>query len=129
MTKAHKCVDDRLIISFMMLDEDCEFAIEKIKAAFASIAEKSLRFGCGPALEDSERDPLAELIRALNAIGGDIDKEKLQELAEFVEDMPPIIQKKIPHPPKYIGPINKANYTANKPPRRARSNCRIFKHR
>lgn len=62
------------------------------------------------------RDPFAELLQAM--------EQSLQaELAELAEDMPPLPPPKIPRPPKYLGPVNKANHTASKPPRRARSSC------
>lgn len=70
-------------------------------------------------------DPIEELRRLL----GDMDKEKamaeLAELAEEPADIPP--PRKLPRPPKKTGPVNKANYTANRPPRVARSSCRIIK--
>ncbi len=44
------------------------------------------------------------------------------EIAEEMADIPP--PRKLPRPPKRTGPVNKANYTANRPPRVARSTCR-----
>lgn len=78
--------------------------------------------------KECERDAIEALARVMNESGGDIAMEALQELAEMVEDMPPIIHKKILRPPKRLGPVNKANYAANRPLRMARSNCRNIKH-
>ena len=78
--------------------------------------------------DEKEHDPMADLARALNAMGGDIDIEKLRELDKLAEDMPPFIHKKMPRPPKYLGPVNRTNYSANRPQRRARSSCRTVKH-
>ena len=77
--------------------------------------------------KDGEWDAMDALRRAMNETGGGIDTETLQEFAEMAEDMPPIITKKMPRPPKSLGPVNKANYAANRPPRVARSSCRTIK--
>ena len=57
--------------------------------------------------------------------------EKMQEayesLADYADDIADIDKEEIPRPPKRIGPVNKANYTYNRPQRRARSSCRITK--
>ena len=105
-------------------------AAESMKAAVSALAESiaglDLEITC--ILEESPRDPFEDLMLALKAMSGDIDKEKLQEFAELAQDMPPLLpSKKIHRPPKCLGQVNRANYTANKPPRRARSNCRIIK--
>ena len=99
------------------------------EAFVACEAAKAMGVDLGCIRKDSERDALDALRRVMNEMGGDIDKEMLQELAEMVEDMPPIIHKKMPRPPKSLASANKANYAANRPPRRARSNCRIIKNR
>lgn len=57
-----------------------------------------------------------------------LEKSKEQLMAELAEDPADIIPvKKLPRPPKKIMPANKANYTANRPQRRARSSCYIIK--
>ena len=70
-------------------------------------------------------NPVADLRRLLE----DMDKEKamaeLADLAEESVDIPP--PRKMPRPPKRTGPVNKFNYTANRPPRVARSSCRTVK--
>ena len=107
-------------------------AVEALRAAAAAFeaacVAKAMDVDLGQVWKDGEQDALEALRRAMNEVGGSIDTELLQEMAELAEDMPPIIHKKIPRPPKYLGPINKANYAANRPPRRARSSCRIIKH-
>lgn len=74
---------------------------------------------------DDKCDPIEELRRLL----GDMDKEnamaEFAELAEEPADIPP--PRKIPRPPKHTGPVNRSNYTANRPPRVARSSCRTIK--
>ena len=70
-------------------------------------------------------NPIEELRRLL----GDMDKEnamvEFADLAEEPADIPP--PRKIPRPPKHTGPVNRSNYTANRPPRVARSSCRTIK--
>lgn len=122
---------ERLKDACIIIDESLQGvaeALRSIAAAFetAQIA-KAMDVDLGSIWKDGEQDAMNALMRKMNEIGGGIDTEMLQELAEMVEDMPPIVHKKMPRPPKYIGPVNKANYTANRPPRRARSNCRVVK--
>ena len=70
-------------------------------------------------------NPIEELRRLL----GDMDKKnamaEFADLAEEPSDIPP--PRKIPRPPKRTGPVNRSNYTANRPPQVARSNCRTIK--
>lgn len=47
----------------------------------------------------------------------------MEELAELAVDMPPLPRPKTPRPPKCLGPVNKTNHIASRPPRRARSSC------
>lgn len=56
-------------------------------------------------------------------------KHAMGEFAEMAEDPVAILPlpKKLPRPPKCTGPVNKANYTANRPQRMARSNCKNMK--
>lgn len=103
------------------LGEATESAKKAISALAASVYDLDIKrvylFGEFP------RDPFEDLARAMNGMSGAIDTELLQEMAELAEDMPPIIHKKIQRPPKRLGPVNKVNYAANRPPRRARSSC------
>jgi hypothetical protein len=65
------------------------------------------------------RDPFAELLQAMEQSL----QAELADLAELAEDAPPLPQTITLRPPKYLGPVNKANHTASRPPRRARSSC------
>lgn len=58
-----------------------------------------------------------------------LEKTKEQYIDDFADDLSVItpIKTKLPRPPKRIGPVNKANYIANRPPRVARSSCRTIK--
>lgn len=119
-------MDDRLRIAVLIIAKATKDIGAYIKAAVDSIAAN-----CVIVASEQEADKnryYEDLIRALNEFGGNIS-ERMQELAEMAEDLPPITKKKIPRPPKSIGPVNKANYTANRPPRNARSSCRIIKRR
>lgn len=70
-----------------------------------------------------EVDNVQELQQAFERIQAPAD------MADLADDLDEIIPtKKLPRPPKRIGPVNKANYAANKPPRVARSSCRTNKH-
>ena len=72
-----------------------------------------------------EHDPMAELAERFKTLNDAYFQSEFS-LAEFAEDLVaiPTPQKR---PPKRIGPVNKANYTANRPPRVARSSCRTIK--
>lgn len=120
--------------AFVITGNELQRAAEALgatAAAFAACeAAKAMGVDLGCKWKDGERDALDALRRVMNEAGGDIDKERLQELAEFVEDpedIPP--PRKIPRPPKRIGSVNKTNFAASRPPRRARSSCRIIKNR
>lgn len=69
------------------------------------------------------QDPFAELQQAAEKVAAQDFLAAMEELAELALDMPPYFHQKTPRPPKCLGPVNKANYTANRPPRRARSSC------
>lgn len=62
------------------------------------------------------QDPFAELLQAM-------EQARLAQLAELVEDITPLQPPQIPRPPKRLGPVNKPNHTASRPPKRARSSC------
>lgn len=115
-----------LINPIVVVIEGCGYAAKALKELVDSFVA-AFSMETDPIWEDSIRDPVEELARAIEEMGGTIDTEKLQEFAEIAADMAPIIHKKIPRPPKCTGPVNKANFSANRPPRRARSSCRIVK--
>lgn len=57
------------------------------------------------------------------------EMKTMYDLADMVEEPADIeIPRKIPRPPKRLTPVNKANYAANRPPKRARSSCYIRRH-
>lgn len=70
--------------------------------------------------EAVNRDPIAELLQAMDFMEA---QAQMMELTEPIDDIPLQPHPKIPRPPKYLGPVNKANYTASRPPRQARSSC------
>lgn len=73
-------------------------------------------------ITQEEIDPEAEQRALMEAI------ERIRSIAEEAdEEMPLLPERKIQRPPKHLGPVNKTNYRANRPPRRARSSCRIIK--
>ena len=67
------------------------------------------------------QDSIDTLIQAIEKI------REVECLADYADDIADIDMEEIPRPPKRIGPVNKANYTYNRPQRRARSSCRIIK--
>ena len=73
--------------------------------------------------ETDARDPLAELLQAADGMATQDLLAAMEELAELALDMPLYFRQKTPRPPKCLGPVNKANHTASRPPRRARSSC------
>lgn len=82
------------------------------------------------AILDNAAKIVAAIIDEFNAIAAalinaDISsmKEAFEKLLEEISDLPYTPKRKLPRPPRYLGPVNKANYTANRPMRRARSNC------
>lgn len=66
-------------------------------------------------------DELEELLQAIERMN------ETECLADYAEDIADIDKEEIPRPPKRIGPVNKVNYTYNRPQRRARSSCYIKK--
>jgi hypothetical protein len=73
--------------------------------------------------EADKLDPITELLQAMEELKELDLLETMAQLAEeLAEDIPPL-PPKIPRPPKRLGPVKKANYTASRPPRRARSSC------
>lgn len=88
--------------------------------AICAAFEKEELYRTLPA-ETDKLDPITELLQNLAAMETlDPMTELMGELADDILLLPP---PKIPRPPKYLGPVNKANHTASRPPRRARSSC------
>ncbi len=93
--------------------------LDGLAAAFAAVDAKAM--GIQTDGED-ERDPIEEQLHDFE------EKKTMYDLADLAEepvDIPP--PRKIPRPPKRTGPVNKSNYTTNRPPRVARSSCRTIK--
>ena len=67
-------------------------------------------------------DPMRALLQAME----EYNELQLADYAEEPADIDP--PRKQLRPPKCLGPVNKANYTANRPARRARSSCYIRRH-
>lgn len=77
--------------------------------------------------DDDKCDTIADLRKRLEEMYKLYAMGEFADLAEESVDIPP--PRKIPRPPKRIYPVNRVNFAANKPHRRARSNCRIIKNR
>lgn len=91
--------------------------------AYRAAIEKETEFYRTLQAEATNRDPIAELLQAVDFMEA---QAQITELAELIDDIPLLPPPKILRPPKYLGPVNKANHTASRPPRRARSSC--YKH-
>lgn len=114
-----------------ILKKACVIMCEGLKRAMEAFVAAAAAFetsACADALgvdlgrvwEDKWSEGYEELRRRIEEIVG------TAALADDKEDILP--PKKIPRPPRRTGPINKANYTANRPARKARSCCRKIKH-
>ena len=104
----------------VIIGRNISSAVDSIKAAMAALQAKELAFSFGFDSADDMRESLNALIRDFTAA-----EEAISSFADEAEPIPP--QKKPPRPPKCLGPVNKANYTANRPPRMARSSCNNMK--
>ena len=92
-------------------------AAEEMRRMFEAMEAEKL-YG----IPREEPDPEADFLSLLEAI------ERIRAIAEEAdEERPLLIERKIQRPPKRLGPVNKQNHRANKPPRRARSSCRVIK--
>ncbi len=117
---------ERLKSAIVVMGEGLQRSAEALAdaaAAFARGAEaKALGADLDHIWDEKQDDYCAELARHFDEI------RAMLELADYAEEAEPIPPpKKIPRPAKYIGPVNKANYTARRPPRVARSSCRSSK--
>lgn len=104
-----------------VIAENVAAAVDGIKAAIDALQVADIFGGC-ESLEDAQ-DSFAALLRGFSEAEV---TDYLSTLVEEVASIPPPT-KKPPRPPKRTGPVNKANYTANRPPRVARSSCRTIK--
>ena len=112
--------------SVVIVGEAAAQATRRLREALVEFEEATIREAICRIEEDESRDPFAELLQAMEEIR---ERCLLDELAAFGEDPADLeIPRKVPRPPKRLGPVNKANFTANRPPKRARSSCYIRRH-
>lgn len=118
-------LSERLKSACVVIGEAIQIAVEALGAVAAAFGTGDIVEAAGAVCRiwcDKNDDGCAELARRFDEI------RAMQELADYAEESEPIPPpKKIPRPAKYIGPVNKANYTANRPHRVARSSCRTIK--
>ena len=73
-------------------------------------------------------DPIEDLRKRIEEMHKTYAMGEFEDLAELAEEPADITPpRKLPRPPKRTGPVNRSNFTANRPPRVARSSCRIIK--
>ena len=107
----------------VMIGDAVAYANRKFGEAMAAFAAATFREAITKIEEDEKLDPFAALLEAAR----EIDKQILtEELAEEPADLE--LPRKTPRPPKRLGPVNKANHTASRPPKRARSSCYRCRH-
>lgn len=107
----------------VVIGEAITRAAESLRAAIDGVAAAAMEVAEAYKQEDYYRNRLEDLKRAIDNMDA---TDWLAPIANDPVDIPP--PKKIPRPPKRLVPVNKENYAANRPPRRARSNCRSIKH-
>lgn len=106
--------------ALVVIGENIAAAVDGIKAMMDTLQAADFFGGCESA--DDMQDRFAALLRDFS------EAEATGYLPALVDEADPIPPtKKPPRPPKRTGPVNKANYTANRPPRVARSSCRSIK--
>jgi hypothetical protein len=114
---------EAIAINLAIACESVALATMQLREALAAFEEATLRAAIGRIEEDEKCDPFATLMEAMS----EIDKQLLMdELAEGPADLE--TPRKILRPPKRTGPVNKANHTMRRPPRRARSSCYRCRH-
>ena len=129
---------DRVMIvfcdSFQQLKKAAAAAVRAIAKAtaeainYAAAQEKEMELYRELRAGADKQTAVAELLRALDEVAAMDFQAAIEELQRQVEDAPTLPPHKIPKPPKRLGPVNKANYAANRPPKRARSSCYIRRH-
>lgn len=109
--------------NLVIVAESAGIAVRRLREALAAFEEATLREAITKIEEDEKLDPFARLLEAMS----EIEKQVLmEELAVDPADFE--APKKILRPPKQLGPVNKANHTASRPPKRARSSCYKCRH-
>ena len=109
--------------NLVKLAESLAGPTKQLREAAEAIEEAAIKAAILQIEEDEKVDPMAELLRAMREIQ---EQLLMEELAVDPADLE--VPRKMPRPPKRLGPVNKANYTASRPPRRARSSCYIRRH-
>lgn len=108
----------------VLIGEAIARVAEYIQVIIDGIVAEAARVAKAYEQDQENRNLLEDLQRAFDEFAG---VDLLQQIADNSEDIPP--PKTIPRPPKSLLPVNKVNYSVNKPPRRARSSCRFIKRR
>lgn len=112
--------------SVVIVGEAAAQATRRLREALVAFEEAALREAIAEIEEDEKLDPFAALLQAMEETR---ERCLLDELAAFAEDPASLeTPRKVPRPPKRLGPVNKANFTASRPPKRARSSCYIRRH-
>lgn len=112
--------------SVVIVGEAAAQATRRLREDLVAFEEAALREAIAEIEEDEKLDPFAALLQAMEEIR---ERCLLDELATFAEDPASLeTPRKVPRPPKRLGPVNKANFTASRPPKRARSSCYIRRH-
>lgn len=110
------------------LQRACALAVEHTSKATAAVAEAfaivagNLSNIVADVCDHYEVDSLEKLLQAIEKLK---ESGNLVDLADDLDEFAPA--PKLPRPPKRIDPVNRPNYTANRPQRRARSSCRIYR--
>lgn len=102
--------------NLVIVAESMAIATRRLRENLEAFEETKLREAIAQIEEYEILDPFARLLEAMSEIRKQV---LLEEFAVELEDIE--APKKTPRPPKRIGPVNKANYTANRPRRVARS--------
>lgn len=112
--------------SVVIVGEAAAKAARRLREALVDFEEAALREAIAEIEEDEKLDPFAALLQAMEEIRERCLVDELAALAEGPADLE--TPRKILRPPKRTGPVNKANHTMSRPPRRARSSCYRCRH-
>ena len=101
-------------------------AARRFREAQAAYLEDKTREAIAEIEEEQKPDQITALLQAMEELQ---ERCLVDELAAFGYDPADLeTPRKVPRPPKRLGPVNKANHTASRPPKRARSSCYIRRH-
>ncbi len=93
---------------------------DALKAFTDSLVEKAVGIK-----QEEEHYPIVTVRQILDEMYALYAMGEFADQANEPADIPQ--PRKVTRPPKRTGPVSKANYTANRPPRVARSSCRTIK--